>query len=152
MISPEEAAESGELVNLAVAVGALSGDARAQALQQSGGFPLVEVTAEKALQMQRRAVEQAVTWCRGFSIDGGKTWSEGRLVMEREAEDPKEGRLWVYRFPQTLWPSVVARIWSGYTAAQARAGRFPGPGLPAARGDGPEAREERRGAAGAGVG
>ena len=80
MISPEEAAESGELVNLAVAVGALSGDAHAQAMQQSGAFPLVEITAEKALEMQQRAIEQAVTWCRGFSIDGGKTWLSGGPV------------------------------------------------------------------------
>ncbi|MFT5683864.1 MAG: hypothetical protein ACI8RZ_004796 [Myxococcota bacterium] len=120
-ITPTEASQAGQLVRASVAAAVALGDQVPEGLE---ALKTDDLTEETALKITNEARAQAALWCRGASIDGGKTWNDMALTLDESEQDVNNGPLWVDLFPATLWPLVVTQCWSSYTAALMRVGRF----------------------------
>jgi hypothetical protein len=120
-ITTAEALDVGQLVKASLSAAAALGQPVPKGMEDLVGEPATEAEMVKLTQEAQR---QAVLWCRGVSIDGGKTWKDMRLTLDEAEQDINSGPLWVSLFPDTLWPLVVTQCWSDYTVALMRVRRF----------------------------
>ena len=120
-ITVEDATAAAQLTQAVLAAAAQVGDAL------PGGLSPKDVPSldpKQATQVVQEARAQAAAWCRGASVDGGRTWIDLRLTLAEAEQNVQTGPLWVGLFPETLWPLVVTRCWSDYADALNRVGRF----------------------------